>query len=185
MSEHGEQAHSSKASNHSTRQEIPLFHSSLLSLLITRVCHCPVKSQMNLVHILTCQLFKIHVKLPQVVLSLQVPTTSLYMSLILRTSWNVALSNPPWFEHPNNIWWTVWIVKLLTVQFSQPLCYSSLFGPKSFWKPSRRKFKTDMEGNIKMDPKHIGFGNLDWTKLAHDLTHNRPWYSHYNKDVQS
>jgi hypothetical protein len=33
--------------------------------------------------------------------------------------------------------------------------------------------------NIKMDPKHIWLGSLDLTELAHDLTHSRPWYSHY------
>jgi hypothetical protein len=26
-------------------------------------------------------------------------------------------SNPPWFDHSNNIWWSVQIIKLLTMQF--------------------------------------------------------------------
>jgi hypothetical protein len=27
-------------------------------------------------------------------------------------------SHPPWFDHPNNIWWRVQIMELLIMQFS-------------------------------------------------------------------
>jgi hypothetical protein len=31
-------------------------------------------------------------------------------------------SRPPWFDHPNNIWWNVWVMKLLIMQSSSTCC---------------------------------------------------------------
>jgi hypothetical protein len=37
------------------------------------------------------------------------------------------LAHPHWFDHPNNIWWRVKIMKLLIVHFSLASCYFSSF----------------------------------------------------------
>jgi len=37
-------------------------------------------------------------------------------------------SHYPWFDYPNNIWWSVDFMKLLTVQSPKPLATSSLLG---------------------------------------------------------
>jgi hypothetical protein len=38
-------------------------------------------------------------------------------------------SHHVWFDHPNNIWWRVQIMELLTVQFLQAPAISSLLSP--------------------------------------------------------
>jgi hypothetical protein len=48
----------------------------------------------------------------------------------LSHAWFVShLSHPPWGDHPNNIWWSVQVMKLLIMQSVQPLTTSSLLGP--------------------------------------------------------
>jgi hypothetical protein len=38
-------------------------------------------------------------------------------------------SHPPWLNHPNNIWWSIQVIKFLTVKTSQPPTTSSSLGP--------------------------------------------------------
>jgi hypothetical protein len=44
--------------------------------------------------------------------------TKILCSLLPHTCYIPHSSHPPWFDHPNNIWWSVQILKLLTVQCS-------------------------------------------------------------------
>jgi hypothetical protein len=32
-------------------------------------------------------------------------------------------SHPPWFDHSDNIWWSIQLKKLLNMQFSPASCY--------------------------------------------------------------
>ena len=43
-----------------------------------------------------------------------------------------SLPRASWFGHPNNIWWGIWIIKLLIVQSFALPCASSLLGPDVF-----------------------------------------------------
>jgi hypothetical protein len=38
-------------------------------------------------------------------------------------------SHPPWFDHPNNIWWSIQVMKLLICSLLQPPAISSLLDP--------------------------------------------------------
>ena len=43
-----------------------------------------------------------------------------------------SLTRASWFGHPNNIWWGLWIIKLLIMQSFALPCTSSLLGPDVF-----------------------------------------------------
>jgi hypothetical protein len=37
-------------------------------------------------------------------------------------------SHLPWFDHPNNIWWSIQVMKFLIMQSSPASCHSSILG---------------------------------------------------------
>jgi hypothetical protein len=58
---------------------------------------------------------------PPLMLSSQ---TFVYISHLSHAIYMPRQSPPPWFDHPNNIWWRVQIMKLLIMQFSSASCHS-------------------------------------------------------------
>jgi len=38
-------------------------------------------------------------------------------------------SHTSWFDHPNDIWWSIHVMKLIIISFMQPPATSSLLGP--------------------------------------------------------
>jgi hypothetical protein len=91
-----------------------------------------IRSQFNPVHILISHFFyqfqypSIHTKVSEVV-----HLHKIFSTTILYACYMPHPSYPPWFDHPNNIWWRVQIIKLLIIQFSLP----SFVGPNILLAP--------------------------------------------------
>jgi hypothetical protein len=52
----------------------------------------------------------------------------LFVSHLSHTCYMPRPSHLPWFDHPNNIWWSLEVMKLLIMQ-SSPVCRSILPPP--------------------------------------------------------
>jgi hypothetical protein len=59
----------------------------------------------------------------------------MYAFLVSNSCYMSHPSHPPWFDHPNNIWWTVQIMKLLIMQSSPASCH--LLPLRSKYSPQR------------------------------------------------
>jgi hypothetical protein len=71
-------------------------------------------------------------------------------------------SHPPWLDHPNNIWWSVQVMKLVTMQCSgashnflplrskyfpqHPLMgrFTDSESPRDVWNEIKKTFRTEM-----------------------------------------
>jgi len=92
----------------------------------------PVLSQMNPTHIIPTYFFKMH----SIIILPYMPRSSKWYLLFRFPDQNFVcisyfsyaccmplLSHPPWFEHSNNIWWRVQVMKLSTVHPSSASCH--------------------------------------------------------------
>jgi len=78
------------------------------------------------------------------------PPKILYAFLISIVCYMPHPSHPPWFDHPNNIWWSVQVMKLLIIQSSPASCH--------FFPP---RFKYSPQLPI---PKHLQYVCSSWIK---------------------
>jgi hypothetical protein len=99
----------------------------------------PIPSQFNPVYAISSSYFlKIHINIilpfmaasSQSPLSLSFPYQNPVCTSPLPQSCYIARSSHSFsFDHPNNIWWGVQIIKLHIMQFSPLSCYLFLLGP--------------------------------------------------------
>jgi hypothetical protein len=142
-----EQSPSWEANSHPASQEIshllwnPKFHYRVHN-------GPPLLSQINPVHIFPQCFPKIHSNI--------IPSNSrssewtfyfrfsnlniVYISHLFHACYMPHASHPPWFHDPNNIWWRLWVVKLLTVQSSPASCHFLPLTPK--YSPQHPVLKT-------------------------------------------
>jgi hypothetical protein len=53
----------------------------------------------------------------------------IYISHLSHAGYMLHPPHPPWFDHHNNIWWSVQIMNLFIMQSSPASCHLLLLGP--------------------------------------------------------